>query len=155
MHAKELSGYRFLPPSSSSLSLQSISPASHHLFSLSCQFPSLSSYAVSPVGRELSAWQEVSPTPLTAHYSLIPRPFSSFFPIFRTSTKVRAHTYAMISIACPNNILEECKYQSSISPLFPLHAGMCVLGSEAHHYTAVNVCTCSWGLRISVLSQVR
>lgn len=127
------------PPSSSSLSLQSISPTSHHLFSLSCQFPSLSSYAVSPVGRELSGWQGVSPTPLTAHYSLIPRPFSSFFPIFHTSTKAHAHTYAMISIACPNNILEECKYQSSISP-FSHYMLVCVCLARRSTITQQSMC---------------
>lgn len=118
---------------------RSLFSPSHHLFSLSCQFPSLSSYAVSPMGRELSGWQGVSPTPLTAHYSLIPCPFSSFFPIFHTSTKAHAHTYAMISIACPNNILEECKYQSSISPFFH-YMRVCVCLARRRTITQQSMC---------------
>lgn len=77
---------------------------------------------------------------LSQHITLSFRvPSHPFSPIFHTSTKAHAHTYAMISIACPNNILEECKYQRSISP-FSHYMLVCVCLARRCTITQQSMC---------------
>lgn len=109
----------------------SVATLSHHLSSLFCQFPSLSSSAVFSTlwGGCSQAWQGVSLTPLTAHYSLILHLFHAFSLFF---TQTQKHTHTGTHIHTNYNIyfffyvLEEWKHQSGIS-LFFYCMRICVL----------------------------
>lgn len=102
LHTREFSGYRIpsLAP------VPHISLSSHHQPSLFCQFPSLSSSAVSSAlwGGCTQADGGMSLTPLTAHYS-----FSCYLTLF-------PHTQmcTTISTPCPYSVLDEWQHQSAI-----------------------------------------